>query len=78
MEEKKFDVVVVFGADAVSEYVEAWDNNEQISEGRLEELGCVVRRSFKTEAEKKAYLLALEDADGWWENTVAEENHLKP
>jgi hypothetical protein len=78
MKEKEFDVVVVLGSDAVREYSRAWDNNEQVSEEKLENLGCVTRRSFKTKEERDAYIMALSDADGWFENIVVEEQNLKP
>ena len=78
MEENKFHVVVVFGADAVGAYSRAWDENEQISESKLEELGCVVRHSFDTKEERDAYIMALSEADGWHENVLAKEEYLKP
>lgn len=77
MKEKKYEIVVVFGTDAVREYSRAWDCNEQISEEELENLGCVTRRSFDTKEERDAYIMALSDADGWFENVVAEEEYLK-
>ena len=78
MEEKKFDVVVVFGESAARAYREAWECEEPVSESKLEELGCVVRHSFDTEAERSAYLMALEDSDGWRDYFVAEEKLLNP
>lgn len=78
MEEKKFKVVVVFGETAAKMYDENFDEDEPISESKLEEFGCVVRRSFNTKAELDAYLLALGDSDGWWDYAVAEERFLKP
>lgn len=78
MEEKKYEIVVVFGTDAVKAYSRAWDDNERMSEVILEELGCVKRRSFNTQEEYDAYVMALCDADGWLENVVAREEYLKP
>ncbi len=78
MEEKKYEIVVVFGADAVRKYSRAWDADEQISEEELEELGSVTRHSFETKEERDAYIMALSDAEGWLENIVAEEAFLKP
>lgn len=78
MDGNKFNVVVVFGTDAVKAYSRAWDSNEQISEEELETLGCVTRRTFDTKEERDAYIMALSDADGWFENVVAEEEYLKP
>lgn len=77
MEEKKFEVIVVFGESAAKAYREAWECEEPISESKLEELGCVTRRSFATEAERAAYLMALEDSDGWYDYFVAEERLLQ-
>ena len=78
MEKRKFNVVVVFGSDAVREYSKAWDNDGQISEEELGNLGCVTRRSFDTKEERDAYIMALSDADGWFENVLAKEEFLKP
>ena len=78
MKEKKYEIVVVFGTDAVRKYSRAWDCNEQISEEELETLGCVTRRSFDTKEERDAYIMALSDADGWFGNVIAEEEYLKP
>lgn len=77
MEEKKFDVVVVFGETAVKKYNENFEKDEPMSESELDNWGCVVRRSFDTESERNAYLMALEDSDGWWDYIVAEERFLK-
>lgn len=77
MKEKKFEVIVVFGESAARAYREAWEREEPISESKLEELGCVTRRSFATEAERAAYLMALEDSDGWYDYFVAEERLLQ-
>ena len=77
MKEKKYEIVVVFGTDAVREYNRAWDCNEQISEEELENLGRVTRRSFETKEEYDAYIMALSDAYGWCENVIAEEEYLK-
>lgn len=76
--EKKFEIVVVFGETAAKMYFENFDEDEPISEAELEEWGCVVRRSFDTEAELRAYLMALDDSDGWDDYIVAEERFLKP
>lgn len=78
MEEKKFDVVVVFGLSAAKKYYENFEEDEPLSESELDDLGCVTRRSFATEAERDAYLTALEDSDGWDDYIVAEERFLKP
>lgn len=78
MEGNKFNVVVVFGTDAVRKYSRAWDDNEQSSEEELGDFGCVTRRSFDTKAERDAYIMALSDADGWHDNIVAKEEYLKP
>lgn len=78
MEGNKFNVVVVFGADAVRKYSRAWDADEQTSERELEELGSVTRRSFETKEERDAYIMALSDAEGWLDNIVAKEEYLKP
>lgn len=78
MEGNKFNVVVVFGADAVRKYNRAWDVDEQTSERELEELGSVTRHSFDTKEERDAYIMALSDAEGWLENIVAKEEYLKP
>lgn len=76
MEEKKFDVVVVFGETASKMYWENYNEDEPIKESELEEYGSVVRRSFETEAERNAYLKGLEDSDGWNDYAVAEERFL--
>ena len=78
MEEKKFKVVVVFGESAARAYREAWDSNEIVSESKLEELGCVVRHTFDTAEECEAYLMALEDSEGWYDHIVTDEKFLKP
>ena len=78
MEEKNFDVVVLFGESASKMYNENFDEDNPISESELEEFGCVVRRSFESEAECNAYLMALEDSDGWDDYIIAEERFLKP
>lgn len=74
--EKTFDVVVVFGEEASRAYAQAWENEVPISESKLEEFGCVTRRSFDTESERAAYLMALEDSDGWYDYVIAEERLL--
>lgn len=78
MGEKKFGVVVVFGESASKMYNENFDEDNPISESELEEFGCVVRRSFDSEAERDAYLMALGDSDGWGDFIIAEERFLKP
>lgn len=77
MNENKLNVVVVFGTDAVDAYSRAWDDNEQVSESKLEELGCVVRRSFETKEELNAYMMGISDSDGWLSNIIANEENLK-
>ena len=78
MKEKKFDVVVVFGEYAVRDFMDVWGSEDKVSEEELESKGSVVRHSFATEAERDAYMLALEDSAGWLESVVADERNLKP
>ena len=78
MKNKKFDVVVVFGEMAVRRFMDVWGSECKVSEEELERYGSVVRHSFVTEAERDAYMLALEDSAGWMESVVADEKNLKP
>lgn len=77
-EEKKFDVVAVFGEVAVRRFMDVWGSEDKVSEEELESKGSVVRHSFATESERDAYILALEDSAGWLESVVADEKNLKP
>ena len=43
----------------------------------VEEYGDIIERTFETEAELKAYLLALEDLDGWMGWTVYDPDNLR-
>ena len=78
VEEKKFDVVAVFGEVAVRRYMDVCGSEYKVSEEELERYGSVVRHSFATEAERDAYMLAMEDSAGWLESVVADEKDLKP
>lgn len=78
VEEKKFDVVAVFGEVAVRRFMDVLGSEYKVSEEELESCGSVVRHSFATEAERDAYMLALEDSAGWLESVVADEKNLKP
>ena len=78
VEEKKFDVVAVFGEVAVRRFMDVLGSEYKVSEEELESCGSVVRHSFATEAERDAYMLALEDSAGWLKSVVADEKNLKP
>lgn len=78
VEEKKFDVVAVFGECAVRDFMDVFGSDDKVSIEELESKGSVVRHSFATEAERDAYMLALEDSAGWLESVVADEKNLKP
>lgn len=78
MKEKKFDVVAVFGECAVRDFMDVFGSDDKVSIEELESKGSVVRHSFATEAERDAYMLALEDSAGWLESVVADEKNLKP
>lgn len=55
--------VILFGSDAINRYeVRDFDGMRSSLECFG---GAVVARSFKTDAEKKAYMQGLDDGDGW-------------
>ena len=62
---KKYEVKVFLGEEAVDEYARNVDlPAEQLDEmlKKMEDEGMLMRRSFSTEAEKKAYVQGLDDA----------------
>ena len=65
MEEKKYELMVVFGTEAVNAFV--YDGMEKAQQCVENGDGNIIIKSFDTEAEREAYCQALEDSSGWME-----------
>ena len=64
MADKKFKVTVIFGEFAAKAYIE--DGVEGIREHFDEyDEGQLTVKEFDTEAERRAYIAGIEDADRW-------------
>ena len=60
--EEKVTSAVVFGSEATRAYDESFRKMaKEVKEGN----GCIVKREFGTQNERKAYLQGLEDMAGW-------------
>lgn len=71
---KKYQVAVVLGEDAAECYDEY--GLKELSK-RISELGGnVVSHEFDTPAERNAYIMAMEDANGWWGNAVISNSDI--
>ena len=65
----KYKMTVIFGEYAVKAYMS--DGVEGIEE-HLDE-GKLLVREFDTEAECKAYIMGIDDADGWLGSAILSE-----
>lgn len=72
---KKFVVVVIFGEQAAKTYCEEGLNAAK--DCILNGDGTVMKREFDTEAERNAYMEGCRDADGWWSNTIIDDDDVK-
>ena len=63
MNEKKVKIYVVFGEYTTKAYMDGRidDMRDRLKNG----YGSLAEKEFNTEAEAKAYLQGLDDADGW-------------
>lgn len=66
MANKKFKVTVIFGEYAAKAYIV--DGVEGIREHYGE--GQLTVKEFDTEAERRAYIAGIDDADGWLGSSV--------
>ena len=73
MAKNKYSVTVIFGECTAKAYMNGGvqEMRNHIDEGQL------VRKVFDTEAERKAYIAGIDDADGWYGSAVIDEEDLK-
>ena len=64
---ENYDVVMIFGSAATDAYCEGFKELKSVLDNGD---GCLVHRTFHTEDERRAYLLGLEDQNGWEESEV--------
>lgn len=63
MAKRKFKAVVIFGETAANAY--GWEDMKKMCSLVREGEGSLSVREFGTEAERNAYILGIDDADGW-------------
>jgi hypothetical protein len=63
MAKRKFKAVVVFGETAANAY--GWEDMKKMCSLVRGGEGSLSVREFDTEAERRAYILGIDDADGW-------------
>lgn len=68
MAKKKYTVVVVFGEEAANAYGRG--DMKRMYEHIRSYNGTLTKRTFDTEAERKAYIRGIDDADGWLGSAV--------
>lgn len=61
-------VTIIFGDAAVRAF-----NNGERSRAELQNLGDIVERTFSSKIEANAYLMGIDDADGWLDSMVLED-----
>lgn len=73
MAKNKYSATVIFGERAAKAYMNGGvqEMRNHIDEGQL------VRKVFDTEAERKAYIAGIDDADGWYGSAVIDDEDLK-
>lgn len=75
MAKKKFKAVVVFGEDAAKAYA---NGDMKHMYGLIRNCdGSLLQREFDTEAERKAYIMGIDDMDGWFGAAVLSEDDAK-
>lgn len=75
MARKKYAVVVVFGEEAANAY--GWGDMKRMYGLIREYNGSLTKRTFDTEAERKAYIRGIDDADGWIGSAVLSDADAK-
>lgn len=75
MAKKKFKTVVIFGETAAKAY--GWEDMEKMCSLVREGDASLGVREFDTEAERKAYILGIDDADGWLGAAVLSEKDAR-
>lgn len=73
---KKYQVAVVLGEYAAECYEEYGLKllRKRINENEVD--GNVISREFDSQAERNAYIMAMEDANGWWGNAVISNSDM--
>ena len=66
----QYSIKVVLGTEACKEYDNAVDSCEMWDESSLADKGSITNASFDTEEELKAYMMGIEDAEGYLEARI--------
>ena len=72
---KNYSAIVVFGERAVNCYMN--DNIQSIEDSINGLDGSIIKRSFSTQEELNAYIKGLDDADGWLDSAVLDDQFIK-
>jgi len=71
---RKAKAIVVLGEGPVREYT--WNGLRALKECLSSE-GRIVKRIFDTEEERKAYIKGIDDATGWLESCVIDDDDMR-